>query len=368
MKPVDGEKGFAIPLVIAVIGILALSLWGAMHVLEGLGRDLARKSDQSTFELLSASAEARLSFLLLTEPLAPPGLAIGRERYDPLRQLVDPAAGDEASSSAGTASSSGPGEILHMDGRAYVWTDPRGRGDLSISVQDDAGLFAWNNADQEQIERMIGILLDVPRQSRYLAAAFGDFIDADSLVRLNGAEAAEYRAARLAPPPNAPIETIGQLWHVLGWSEAFDPARRSKTERLSSVGFLRSAVNINTAPSEVLQAWFGLAPEEAEAVIRRRQQDSLLGPSDITAVTGVFVQAEPMRSYTFPSRRFHVTIRSRGDGRLVLERRLELTLGSSLDSVPVFSARSAVIASEPGLEGDSGNAARFPSGERLPSR
>lgn len=89
--------------------------------------------------------------------------------------------------------------------------------ELSISIHDEAGKIDLNTADDALLSALLtGIGLSEPEAAN-LIAAISDFRDADSERSLNGAEAAEYRAAgRIAGPKNAPFDSVIEIGSVLG--------------------------------------------------------------------------------------------------------------------------------------------------------
>jgi general secretion pathway protein K len=97
-------------------------------------------------------------------------------------------------------------------------------GTIEIIVADEAGRVDLNAADEDLLSALLlGIGLD-RRAADQIKDAILDWADADDLKRLNGAEAAEYRAARLPPPPNRPFALVDELRLVKGVTP--DLARR----------------------------------------------------------------------------------------------------------------------------------------------
>lgn len=100
------------------------------------------------------------------------------------------------------------------DGQAHLLQVEDGT--IEITVADEAGRVDLNAADEGLLRALLlGIGLD-ERAADQVKDAILDWADADDLKRLNGAEAAEYRAARLPPPPNRPFALIDELRLVKG--------------------------------------------------------------------------------------------------------------------------------------------------------
>jgi hypothetical protein len=364
-KPPAGQSGFAVPLTLILIGVLSLSLWGALHVLEGLNRDLENARARQALQIAGASADSRIGFLLLSEPLEPRGIAIGEERIEPFAQLMSP--GDSVPLPQGL--SDPDRKLLWADGRDYQFGDENTGKTLLVRLQDEAGLFSWSFSPSRETEQMLALLLEDDEITRNLAAALADFVDEDDLIRLNGAERDDYRRAGLPPPRNAALEQPSELWWVLGWKPAFGPEQRRELLRVSSTALLQNAQNVNTAPTAVLRSWFGLSQSEAESVTGLRQQQPLSGPRAITALTGVPLEFEPTRSYAFPSRRFHVSVLLETAGGRWLERTSMLTLAEPGADRPLYlnSEKLRILEpQDPELTASlKDEAAEFPSGKYL---
>jgi general secretion pathway protein K len=90
---------------------------------------------------------------------------------------------------------------------------------LTTLIQDEAGKIDLNTADDELLRALLtGVGVSEPEATKLLAA-ITDYRDDDNERTLNGAEAAEYRAAgRLAGPKNAPFDAVVEIGAVLGLS------------------------------------------------------------------------------------------------------------------------------------------------------
>lgn len=147
---------------------------------------------------------------------------------------------------------------------------------LSGSVSDQQGLFNLNNlgregkageADLETFRRLL-TLLKLPSE---LAAAVADWVDADGETRLpGGAEDSDY--LRLDPPylsANRALDTVDALYRIKG----FAPEMIERLRPFVTALPVPTAINVNTAPAEVLAAAVdGLTLEQAREVVSRRNQ------------------------------------------------------------------------------------------------
>ncbi len=151
------------------------------------------------------------------------------------------------------------------DGTAYPVRAPGG--EIAIALQDELGRIDLNTAPDELMRALFVSVGIEDGAASALADAVADFRDDDDLVRLNGAEARDYRAAGLRhQPKNAPFEAIEELRLVLGMSE---PLYR-RVARLITVHSRRRWVNLATAPPEVLLALPGLDDEGRERILESR--------------------------------------------------------------------------------------------------
>jgi general secretion pathway protein K len=144
-------------------------------------------------------------------------------------------------------------------------------GEIAVSLQDELGKIDLNTAPDELMQALFRSVDLDDAAARALADAVADFRDEDDLVRLNGAEARDYRAARLShEPKNAPFEAIEELRLVLGMSE--DLFR--KVAPLITVYSRRPWVNLATAPRGVLLALPGLDDTGLERILEQRLESA----------------------------------------------------------------------------------------------
>jgi type II secretory pathway component PulK len=166
-------------------------------------------------------------------------------------------------------------ETLATDGRRYKLTET-----LSISVQDERGLLAINTLDEKTLSRLLESLgIPVENQPRLIDGLL-DYIDADDLKRLNGAEKGEYARMNKLPPTNDFLRTRQQLQEVAGWDDLFsrlrsvgqtnNPGVESRFIDLFSTS-RHSGLNLNSAPAAVLYAVPGLDRTKIPALIDQRR-------------------------------------------------------------------------------------------------
>lgn len=153
---------------------------------------------------------------------------------------------------------------LPVDGTVLaVGTDER------VLLQDLRGLVNLNIADPRRVQALLKACGISDAMAPRLADALADYVDADSLKRLNGAEAFDYRAAGLPEPRNAVLLSREELWRVLGWREVratWQAAGCDSAVTVHGDGF----VNRNTAPLRVLRA-DGISDITAAGLIEARR-------------------------------------------------------------------------------------------------
>ena len=170
----------------------------------------------------------------------------------------------------------GPRGRLYVDGRPTQVTP-----DVWVRVQDVRGLVNLNDGASLRLQRLLQ-RCGAPEDSvAALADALGDYIDADQLKRLNGAEGFDYRAAGDLPEPrNARLLSREELWRVKGWPAVRNAWQVAGCDRYVTVRG-DGLSNNNTAPLAVLIA-DGTDATIARGLLERRQDGPLVGVSAAT--------------------------------------------------------------------------------------
>lgn len=144
------------------------------------------------------------------------------------------------------------GNEIRLDSTPYA-----GLGDVAFALQDDAGRVSVNWAApqfQAGLFRLLGV---PPDQWNAMDAARLDFQDPDSLYRLGGAEAGQYRDRGLPPPANRTLATPLEARRILGWDKALEGMDDAAVMRLLTLSRWLS-INVNTATVETLQVLPGV--------------------------------------------------------------------------------------------------------------
>ena len=152
------------------------------------------------------------------------------------------------------------------DGRVYPLDYNEAH--IEVQVTDERGKLNINQADEETLVRLfVGNGLD-EKEAQTLAAAVLDWTDQDNIVRSNGAEDAEYKAAGFSGGPgDRPFVMVTEMLQVLGmpW-ELFKKIEPGLTvwsdEKLPDPAY---------APAEALLALPDITAEDAVKFVKERQ-------------------------------------------------------------------------------------------------
>lgn len=241
------------------------------------------------------------------------GIALMAQRSDELRHLVATARQEQLASQAAQDAAAQllyASSVLHrrgsrlgeieIDGRPYRMGD----GTL-VRVQDAAGLFNLQRAPRAELLRLLRALgVEETRVDR-LVDTLLDYVDADNLERLNGAESRDYAAAGRAPPRNAPLLTPSELLRVLDW-QTLDAAQQQKLLQQVYIGPIRT-LNRYTVTAPALAAISGADPAFAADLVAQRQAGVPLRIESLPDIaTGSFLNAS--RYAMLPSATLVVTL------------------------------------------------------------
>jgi general secretion pathway protein K len=194
---------------------------------------------------------------------------------------------------------------LAMTGRSYTsltdqWATPLKlddeAGSLEISISEESGKINVNALVQPNGEfepftwgalKRVGTRLKLPED---VWGAVADWIDTNDLPRSGGAETPYYRT--LKPPynaSNARLMTITELSLIKGFTpELVDKLKPYLTLFTDQAGSPVSAVNINTAPKEVLAALDSRIDERmAERILAERQLQPFKTTAELSRVPGL---------------------------------------------------------------------------------
>ena len=249
MIAVSEQKGFVLVLTLWVMVIVSIA---AAYFAERVTRsvELVQQSRQSVQGLIDmSSTRAEMFYRLGTNSMTEYGLGRGNT-------------------------------AISLDNRPY-----RGFGETVVQLQDNRGLLNLNLADDGSLQLFLGFMGIPADQRGRLIDTLHDYIDADNLRRLNGAEAEDYLALGLEPPPNRNLITPWEAARIIGWRDHPELWGNGKLVEFTTTG-LSVGINPNTAPVEVLETIPGITKEIAQSIIAQRKLAPLLNEGQITGITG----------------------------------------------------------------------------------
>jgi general secretion pathway protein K len=205
-------------------------------------------------------------------------------------------------------------EVVRIDGRPYIGEIGTGRyvfrllnesGKININKMTDTSSLVLNN---------LLVNLGISReQADIIVDSILDWIDADNLHRLHGAEDEYYLSL---PNPykakNGPFEAMEELLLVRGMSPdiLFGNKERKGLICFVTIYGSTSKINLNAATSEVLTALPGLTEDVVLRIIQQRESVEFKSVQDIQAITGL--NSEAISSYIDMSESDIYTIESVG--------------------------------------------------------
>jgi hypothetical protein len=139
--------------------------------------------------------------------------------------------------------------VLWADGRP-LWVDGP---DEWVHVQDLRGVVHLNRPNEDRLGALLVACGAAPTTTSKLVDALQDYVDTDSLKRLNGAEAFDYAGTDLPPPRNAPLLSRDELWRIQFWPDIKTTWASSRCgDEVSVLG--DGQFNRNTASLRALRA------------------------------------------------------------------------------------------------------------------
>jgi hypothetical protein len=284
--------------------VLAVTLWllAGIAVVVGLVtvwsleevRDAARDRESVDDQLATQGTRDALIYLALTRPVTRAGL--------PTRELDKADRATRLLQEFGGMDYNPRGSELKLDGTQY-----RGLADTRFAVQDEGGLYPLTLPSPYSLDRFLAGQ-GVEREGvGNLRDQLLDYMDADELRLLLGAETREYREARMAPPPNRRLRLPEEVHAVLGWERLPLEVRRHIAE-VSTVYYV-GGLNLNTAPAALLPAFLSGCPQTCEALQARRAQTPFQSGREVETLLGVSLPGDSLTEYRFaPSQNLRITV------------------------------------------------------------
>jgi hypothetical protein len=208
-------------------------------------------------------------------------------------------------------------------GEDFVRLDdhPYRLGDVVVRFQDTRGLINLNFGSREDLFLLLGIFGVAVEDRDPLIAKLQDYIDADSLIRLNGAEAGQYEEAGRDPPANALLRTPWEVRRILDWDTVKPIAAEDTRWPLLATTEPVSGFNVNTAPRPLLSLMPWMTEDAVDNIIGWRATQPVTSAWQFGLLTGIRMPEGPSNFTPFPSDSVILTLRAKGRP---LERRIAL--------------------------------------------
>lgn len=292
---VSDRSGFALPAVLAVTGVVTLIFLVAITALSSLNGEARSARERVRFLQSALTAEATVEYMAATEPFGNAALMTGSPRRTAFSDdlYTEVPAGVQ-------------GAAVLLDGHRYE-TGSEGpyAHPVLISLRDQGGMLNLAHMDAVQLERL-GTLIGLPANvSRNLSPLYQDYVDADDLEGMNGAERTRYEGGG---PANRYMLRASEFLSLLGVRQGGAAPRWREVRDDIAVDHRRPAVNVNTATATTLEVLFGITRQQAQSAIAARERSPFLSMSDFAGASGGVVPYEESQVLTFPAGRIVYTI------------------------------------------------------------
>ncbi len=145
--------------------------------------------------------------------------------------------------------------------------------EIRLRIFSESGKVNINTADEQLLLTIFKQTSASESQQQAIVNSILDWKDKDDLVRINGAEASQYREAGLSyQPPNKDFQTLEELQLILGMEEKF----YTQLEPLVTVHSKQTSVNLELASREVIKAVSSVDELLLEDYLQQRQESSRL--------------------------------------------------------------------------------------------
>jgi hypothetical protein len=179
----------------------------------------------------------------------------------------------------------GQASMLRGDGREYLLPDG-----TVVSVQDQSGLLSVNIVDRTLMTRFLKGMGVAESRIDAMIDILEDYIDTDSLRRLNGAEGPEYEALGLPGPRNDWMASTREVQRLPLWREELQRNPRI----LALLSARRGAgLNPNTAPLDLLAAVYPAVGADSLALFDNMRRERPFDDEDrAQRLTGLPLSAD----------------------------------------------------------------------------
>ncbi len=287
------QQGFILAAVLWVLAIMLIAV-GIFHAYVQRKLEIGLQAKAHIQQQLdNQSTEQTLLYLLSTSRMTLAGMT-----FSPLTQaqLLD----ENFSYTAAV------GDELLMDGTVY-----QGVGTSGFSVQDNGGLLAINAPDISVLSNFMDHFERDPGTKTRLMGALQDYIDADDLLSLSGAEKLDYAAKNMPPPTNDYLRTPLELKRVMGWQEWLVEHPEFDVQNWLSIGRF-SIMNLNTMPRSLFAKYLNLNEQLTDQLIAERKTNPFHSVEEFVLRTGLLLTLDEERYRFLPGNEMRLKIWNKG--------------------------------------------------------
>ncbi len=176
-------------------------------------------------------------------------------------------------------------------------TFPLANGTCLVRISDESGKIDINKVPDILLKGLLASLGVKDEDADIIVDSIEDWRDTDEFTRLHGAESDYYMT--LDPPykaKNADFEYIDELGLVRGVTQEllYGTGNKPGLQEFVTVNSGSGAINVNTAPKEVLMAIPGMTPEVAGMILDFRKTAEIRTMTDFqNLVGGAFAAMSP---------------------------------------------------------------------------
>lgn len=293
----SSQRGFILAATLWVLAIMFVVV-GIFHgyVQQKLSVGVQAKANMQR-QLDQQSTKQTLLYLLSTSRMTRAGLTFAQQ------------ADSEFRSDEGLVDTRPIGDEMLLDGTTYY-----GLGDVRFALQDLTGLVPINAPNPTELMSILEKHEPDPVTRTQLISRLQDYIDANEMVSLSGAEAQDYIRASLPLPTNDFLRSEDELLNVMGWQEWLlqHPSINWQSWFSASRNF---SINLNTIPRFLLIESFGLSEELASQLAIERSTNTFISVDDFALRAGLGNSLNELKYRFFPSNELRVSLWNNGGGQ-----------------------------------------------------
>ena len=289
-------------LAVYIDGVVALDLRHAVEAKRALEAELGRRSTEATLVYLLSTGRMNHRALILEE----------EQRFSDSLPEGEHLPGH------------GDGE-LQVTGAVYA-----GPAGIRFSVQDENGLVSVNAPRHPPFAALLEHLGVAASDVEGLVARVEDYVDADDVLTLNGAEHYDYLRSGKPPPLNWIMASAEELRRVLGVDRLISTAQWERLRPLLTMRPVYS-YNFNTMRPELLAALLDLDEQGVRRILEERERGPLWRLNRIAMLSGKHLNIDELEVILLPSRFMRISVWHESEGSRLLSGVILTPFG---DSVP----------------------------------